>query len=113
MKASRKRLKASLALEVKKLGPTSLTSKLGKFSLFDGFLDLTEFLPFKFPNLDNFRPYDNFPDFLISFSLSSAPNPMTLPLPFLTSGPDTSSDLVVFSIEVSGAAILLKSLMNY
>ena len=55
MKASYKQIKIILALGVKKLEPASLLSKLGEFLLFDGFLDLAKFLPFIFPNLDNFR----------------------------------------------------------
>ena len=39
MKANYKRLKAALALGVKKLGPLSLALKLSKFPLFYGFLD--------------------------------------------------------------------------
>ena len=55
MNASCKRLKASLAPGVRKLGPASLALKLGEFPLFDGFLDLAEFSPFEFPDLDDFR----------------------------------------------------------
>ena len=43
MKANYKRLKAALALGVRKLGPLFLALKLGKFPLFDGFLDLANF----------------------------------------------------------------------
>ena len=112
MNASRKQLKTSLAPGVRKLGPASLASKLGEFPLFDDFLDLAKFLPFEFPNFDDFRPFDDFPDFLASSSPPPTPNPTTSPSPFPTSGPDTSSDLVVFSIEVSGATILLNPWMN-
>ena len=50
MKVSHKQLKATLALRVRKLGPLSLVSKLGKFPLFDKFfLDLVDF-----QDLDNF-----------------------------------------------------------
>ena len=45
MNASRKRLKADLALGVRKLGPDSVTSKLGKYPLFDEI----------FPDLDDFQ----------------------------------------------------------
>ena len=114
MKASRKWLKAALALEVKKLGLASLALKLGEFLIFDGFLDLAKFLPFEFPHLNNFRPFDDFPDFLASSSpLLLSPNPTISPLPFSTLGFDILGNLVVFSIEVSGVAILLKPWMNY
>ena len=72
MKANRKRLKAILALGVKKLKPAFLASKLGKLPLFDGFLNLAKFLPFEFPDLGNFRPFDNFLDLLASSSLLSS-----------------------------------------
>ena len=49
MKANRKRLKADLALGVRKLGPDFVVPKLGEFPLFDGFLDLADFW-----DLDNF-----------------------------------------------------------
>ena len=109
MKANRKRLKATLALGIKKLRPAFLASKLGDFPLFDGFLDLADFLLFEFPDLHNFGPFDNFSDFLAS-SLSTPPTPnlTTSPLPFPTLGPVTSDDQGVFSIEVNGTAILLK-----
>ena len=56
MKANCKWLKAILMLEVKKLGPFFLMSKLGKFSLFDNFFpDLADFW-----DLDNFLVFDNF-----------------------------------------------------
>ena len=109
MKANRKRLKAVLASGVKKFGPAFLALKLDEFPLFDGFLDLADFLPFEIPDLGNFRPFDDFPDFLASSPPPpSTPNPMISPSPFFTSDPDTSGDPVVFSIEMSGAAILLK-----
>ena len=109
VKASHNRLKAALALRVRKLGPTFLALKLGEFPLFDGFLDLAKFLSFEFPNLNNFRSLDDFPDFLASsLPLSPTLNLMTSSSPLPTSGPDTSGDLVVFNIEVSRAAILLE-----
>ena len=109
VKVNRKRLKAALVSRVGKLKPASLILKLGEFPLFDGFLDLADFLPFEFLDLDNFRPFDNFPDFLASSSpLLPTPNPKISPLLFSTSGLDTPGDLVVFSIEVSETAILLK-----
>ena len=102
MKTSRKRLKAALALGVRKFGPLSLASKLGEFPLFDKFFfDLADFW-----DLDNFWPF-NFPDFLI---ISTPPTLLPL-LPSPTSSLseiDFSDGAVVFSIKVSGAAILLK-----
>ena len=128
--ASRKRLKASLAPGIRKLGPISLALKLGEFPLFGSFFD---FSPLDFPDLDDFRdladfwPFD-FPDFL-ACSTPSPPNPSTSPSPsFLPEAGLLSSflleadllpsfllgagSLVVFNIEMSGAAILLKPWMN-
>ena len=127
MKVSHKRLKAVLASEVRKFGPVSIVLKLGEFPLFDGFFN---FLPFNFPDLEDFWdladswPF-NFPDFL---ACSILPNPLTSPLPLflLVAGLLLSflleadllpsfllevgllDDLVIFNIEVSGVAILLK-----
>ena len=85
--------------------------KLGELPLFDGFFD---FLPLDFPDLDNFWglakfwPFD-YLDFLATSSLPLLiPYPTTSQLQFPTSGLDTLNDSVVFSIAVSGAAILLK-----
>ena len=116
VKANHKRLKADLASGFRKLSPLSLASKLDEFSLFDSFFD---FLSLNFPDLDNFRDLDifwpfNFPDFLAIFTL---PTPST---PSLLSQSPTSSlsevhlsgGAVVFSIEVSETAILLKPWMN-
>ena len=68
-----KGLKADLALGVSKLGPAFLASKLGEFSLFDGFLNIADFLPSKFPDLDNFWLFDlsvfGFTRFDLSFNL--------------------------------------------
>ena len=122
MNASRKRLKADLASGVKKLGPASVAPKLGEFPLFDKFFpDLANFW-----DLDVFWPFD-FPDFLACFT--PPPNPSTSPLPsFLPEAGLLSSFLleanlqpsfllgagllVVFNIEVSGGAILLKPWIN-
>ena len=112
MKVNYKQLKAALALEIRKLGPTSLVSKLGEFPLFDSFLDLANFLPFEFPNLDNFRLFDNFPIFnnFLSFSIDLLP-PSILPTSLAAntlSATSTYDNTVVFSIDVSSVAILLK-----
>ena len=122
MYASRKRLKANLALGVRKLGPDSVMPKLGEFPLFDEFFpDLADFR-----DLDVFWPFD-FPDFLACFT--SPPNLLTSPLPsFLPDAGLLSSfqleadllpsfllgagSLVVLNIEVSEAIILLKPWMN-
>ena len=124
MKANRKRLKADLASGVRKFGPDPVAPKLAEFPLFGSFFD---FSPLDFPDLDNFRdlanfwPFD-FPDFL-ACSTPSPPNPLTLPLFLPEAGllslflPEAdllpsfllgAGSLVVFNIEVSGAAILLK-----
>ena len=119
VKVSRKQLKAVLALGVKKLGPVSVASKLGKFPLFDNFFD---FSPLDFPDLDNFCtlaefwPF-NFFDFL-ACSIQSPPNSPILPLPSFFSeagllplfllGVGSLNDLVVFNIAVNRVAILLK-----
>ena len=130
MNASRKRLNAFLAPRVRKLGPVFLASKLGEFSLFGSFSD---FLPLNFPDLDDFWdlaefwPF-KFPDFL-ACSTPSPPNPLTSSSPsflpeagllslflleadLLPSFLLGAGSLVVFNIEVSGAAILLKPWMN-
>ena len=125
MNVNRKRLKADLALGVRKFGLVSLASKLGEFPLFGGFFD---FSPLDFPDLDDFRdladfwPFD-FPDFLACSTPPLNPSTSLLPsflpeagllslflleadlLPSFLLG---ASLLVVFNIEVSGAAILLK-----
>ena len=101
MKASRKQLKAFLAPRVRKLGLASVALKLVEFPLFGKlFPNLADFW-----DLDKFWLFD-FLDFLINLPPTS--NPTTSPLPFPTSGSNKSSDPVVFSIEVSGAVILLK-----
>ena len=122
MKANRKRLKADLASGVRKLGPASLASKLGEFPLFDGFLDLADFLPSEFPDLDNFWLSDLlvFGSTRFDLSLNPSPPPPTLPTllaastlaPSTLFAASTCDDMVVFSIDVSGAAILLKLLIN-
>ena len=122
IKANRKRLKAILALGVRKLGPASVAPKLGEFPLFGKFFpDLTNFR-----DLDVFWPFD-FPDFLACstppLNPSTSPSPSFLPeagllssflleanlLPLFLLG---AGSLVVFNIEVSEAAILLKPWMD-
>ena len=102
VKANRKWLKAVLASEVRKLGPFFLALKLGKFSFFDNFfLDLADFWDLdNFWDLDDFPIFDNFPH----FSIDSASS-FTTATSLVTSICD---DTVVFSIDVSDAAILLK-----
>ena len=97
---------------VRKLGPASVALKLSEFALFDEFfLDLADFR-----DLDVFWPFD-FPDFLVcstsssSYSLISL-SPLSLReagllLLFLL-GAGSSSDSIVFNIEVNRTAILLK-----
>ena len=109
---------------VRNFGPSSVASKLVEFPLFDNFFpDLAEF-----QDLDVFSLFD-FPDFLAcSTPFPPTPNPSTSPspsflpeaglllsflleadlLPLVLLGAGSSGDPVVFSIEVSGAAILLK-----
>ena len=136
MKANRKRLKTILALGVKNFGPSFIASELIKFPLFDKlFLDLAEFqdldifLLFDFLDLDNFQDLNVFPDFL-AYSIPFLPIPILsisplslflLEADLLSSflleanllslfllGAGLLNNLVVFNIEVSGAAILLK-----
>ena len=89
--------------ELNKFGLAFLVPNLGKFSLCDSF----------FLDLDDFWDLNSFFDFLASFSLLPTPNLITLLLPFSTSDSNTLGDLVFFSIELSRAVILLKSLINY
>ena len=88
-------------LEVKKLSPTSLIANLSKFLLFDGFLDLNNF------RLSNFLVFG-----FTGFDLSS-PSILLISLMANTLALSTSlavstcNDIVIFSIDMSGAAILL------
>ena len=107
IKANCKQLKATLVLGVKKLRPAFLASKFGEFPFFNGFLDLANFLPFAFLNLDNFRPFNNFPHFSINLSPLLMP-PISLGVSIL-SATSTYNNTVIFSIDISCAAILLKS----
>ena len=96
-------------LEVKKLGSFSLASKSGKFPLFDNFfLNLANFW-----DLNNFQNFDNFPIFdnFSYFSIDSSP-PSTLSTSLAANTSLTISicyDIIVFIINISDAAILLKS----
>ena len=134
VKANYKRLKAVLALGVKNFGLSSVMSELVKFPLFDGFfLDLAKFQDLDIFLLFDFLDLNNFPDFLACFTpFLPTPNSSTslsplffskaslllsfllkadlLPSFLLKAG--LSGDLVVFSIEISEAAILLKLWMN-
>ena len=112
MKANRKRLKADLALGVRKLGPVSIALRLGKFPLFDEFFPgLDDFRDLaNFWDLDVFWPFD-FPDFLAIFTLPPSILSPPSPSPSL-SEVDLSGGVAVFSIELSEAAILLKPWMN-
>ena len=123
--ANHKRLKVALALEVRKLDPLLLTSKLGEFPIFDKF----------FSDLADFWDWDNFFDFLdfLAYFTPLSPNTSTLtlssflpeasflllfllkvcllPLFLLEAG--LLGDLVVFNYKVSGAVILLKLWINW
>ena len=99
-------------------------SKLGKFPLFDGFFN---FSPLDFLDLDNFQ---DLADFWLSDlsifgftcfdpSLNPLPPPISLTLstastltPSTSLAASTYDEIVMFSIDVSSAAILLKLLMN-
>ena len=123
VKANRKRLKADLALGVKKLGPDSVAPKIGKFPLFDGF----------FPDLADFRDLNvfwlfNFLDFLACstpspLNQSNSPSPsffleasllssFLLKADFLPLFLLRVSLLVVFNIEMNRTTILLNPWIN-
>ena len=134
VKANHKRLKAVLTLRVRNFGPYYVASKLVEFPLFDDFIpDLAKFWDLDVFLLFDFLDLNNFLDFLVcSTPFSPTPNPLTSPSPLflpkvgllllflleadlllsflLEAG--LSSDPVVFNIEVSGAAILLKPWIN-
>ena len=94
MKANYKRLKALLALGVRKLELLFLALKLNEFPLFDSCFN---FLPLDlddFRDLANFSPF-NFSDFLV-YSIPSLPNLSTLPLLLFFSEADL---LLLFLLE--------------
>ena len=98
LKASHKRSKAVLALKVRKSSLTFLGVNLGKFSHFDNFLDLTNFLPFNFLDfIANFLPLSLIP----YLSDSLLPIFSYLEINFF-------SGIVVFNIKMNKAAILLR-----
>ena len=130
VKASHKWLKLVLVLGVKNFGPTSIASKLVEFPLINNFFpNLAKFRDLNIFLLFNFLKLNNFLDFLaccISFLL--IPNLLILlsPLFFPEAGllllfllkadllpsflleAGLLDNLVIFSIEMSGAIILLK-----
>ena len=107
-----KQLKTVLTLDVRSLDLASLVANLDKFSLFDYFLDLNDFSLFDFSNLDNFKSFDNFLFFnnFSNFSINLSPLLMPSFSPTASNSLATSiyDEIVIFNIDVSGAAILLK-----
>ena len=121
VKASYKQLKAALASGVKKLGPASITLKLGKFPLFDSFFDFSPFDLVDFWDLADFWLSDLLVFGSTHFNLSFDPLPLpTSPTslaesiftPSILLASSIRDSIVVFSIDVSDAAILLKLLIN-
>ena len=116
VKANYKWLKAVLAYRVRNFNLASILPKLGKLPLFDNFFldladfqDLDNFSLFKFPNLDKFWLF-NFLNFLAIFLSRPISNLLTsLPPTFSHSKNNFSSNIVIFSIKVSGAVILLNA----
>ena len=129
MKASHKRLNVVLVLGVRNFGPASIVLKLVEFPLFDNFFfNLAKFQDLDIFSLFDFLDLDNFPNFLAgSILFSPILNLLTLMLllffikigllllflleadllPLFLLKASSLSNLVVFSIEVSGATILL------
>ena len=128
MKANRKQLKAVLVLGVRNFGPTFVALKLVEFPLFNNFFldlakfwDLDIFLLFDFPNfLAYSTPFPPIPNLLTSLLSSFLPKAGLLLsfllkadlLPLFLLGASLSGNLIVFSIEVSTIAILLKPWIN-
>ena len=109
--------------KVKNFGPFSVALKLVEFPLFGNyfldlakFQDLDVFLFFDFLDLDNFRDLDNFPVFdnFPYFSIDSLSSLMlsTSSAASILLATSIYDDIVVFNIDVSGAAILPKPWMN-
>ena len=71
MKTKYKRLKTILTLKVQKLNLAFLMANLGEFSIFNGFLNLNNFLLFDFLNLNNFWLYGFFNQFITIILLTS------------------------------------------
>ena len=129
VKTSYKQLKVVLASSIRKLGLVFIILKLGEFLLFDNFLDLADFLLSDFYNLDNFEDLEkfwafNFSDFLVCLTpLLLILYSLTLLLllfywdvgllPLFLPRAGLSSNLIIFSIKVSRAAILLKLWINH
>ena len=109
VKTSHKRLNAFLAPGVKKLSPLFLALKLGEFSLFNNiFLDLANFW-----DLDNFSLFDFLVfSFICLDLLLSSMAPISLTASTLVHNnlldASTWNNMVIFNIDVSSMAILLK-----
>ena len=102
VKANHKQLKAILTSRVRKFGPFFLVLKLGKFPLFDNFFfDLANFW-----DLDNFLVFNNYLYFSINLLSLSMPSILSMANTLLAI--NIYHDIIVFSIDVCGAAILLK-----
>ena len=117
VKVSHKQLKVILASGVRKLSPTSVASKLGEYPLFNGFFDLSLFDLDDFWDLANFWLFD-LPVF--GFICFNPLPPLMSPTLLLAStlAPSISlaasnyNDMIVFNINVSDTAIVLKLLIN-
>ena len=116
VKANRRRLNASLASRVRNFGLSFVALKLVEFPLYDNFFpnlaifrDLDIFSLFDFPN------FDNFPNLLAcSIPFQPTSNLSTSSSSIHSySGVNFSDGIDVFSIEMSGAIILLKPWINY
>ena len=91
--------------------------KLGEFPLFDGFFDFSLFDLGNFWDLANFWFFDlpifGFTYFNLSpFQMPPISLAASTLVPSTLLAAKTCDDMVVFSIEVSDTAILLKLLMN-
>ena len=117
VKISYKQLKVVLASGVRKLGLAFIALKLGEFSIFDSFFDFLLFDLDDFRNLVNFwlsgllvfgsTQFDLLPPLVSSTSLAASTLVSSISLAV-----NTYNDMIVFSIDMSGAAILLKLLIN-